>query len=89
MSFEKPGDSGLEESEISPDEAIAAANTFEALYDALRAVGEIEGSSKTYDAEELIELIRDFQEGNRLINEITRTHGLRNKVSELIDSLET
>lgn len=80
--------SGTRESspEKDPKTLIAEAQTFDELFEVLRQIGTIQGSSKMYDAEYLIKTIEGLRRGELLHNlrDITGTYGLRGKVDELL-----
>lgn len=64
---------------------ISDAKSVEELYEILRNKKVIKGSQDTFTAEELIILIEGVLLNRGLIEDITRTEGLRAKVQELID----
>ena len=76
---------------------IKDADSFDELYKVLRRKKEIQGSSKSYDAEDLIKIMEEGREFVRnaafsnlqaevmaFSNQITRSEGLRSKFLELI-----
>lgn len=70
---------------LSPEERIAAADSFEALYEVLRAIGPIQGSREVYEPEHIIDYAERVRGGARgLLDFITRTHDIRAKVEELL-----
>jgi len=66
-------------------EAIAAADSFDALYDVLDELGSIQGTQMDYDAGMLKRAIQGVRNGVSDLNIVTRTNGLRRKVSELLN----
>lgn len=89
----------FEKEAVEFESAIADARSFEDLYAALEKAGVIEGSQRTYTAAEIrsdIELAVNSIRAHRseelvktkdipLVKSITRAHGIRDKVIELID----
>jgi hypothetical protein len=64
-------------------EQVQSAKNFEELFLAIGEGKEIQGTQKSYSSEELVALINRVREGESL-NLITRSCGLRQKVSDLI-----
>lgn len=70
--------------ELSQEERIQSAKNFTELYDQLRTMRALRGSDGfVYHAEQLIDLMDEVQQGEKSIDYITRTAGLRDKVQEL------
>jgi serine/threonine protein phosphatase PrpC len=66
------------------DSGINGAKDFTELFRGLDGAGELRGSSKTYQADELKQLINDVRSGKKSVESITREGGLRRKVIDLI-----
>lgn len=69
------------------------AGTFEDLFDYIKEIGQIQGSTNVYNSETILNLIDNVRYANKNnqnpdnilgINEITRSSGLRDKVRDLI-----
>ena len=60
--------------------------SFDDLYIVLNEVEKVESPNGYFSAGELIKRINGVQEGKIQINRVTRTYGLRDKVSELLES---
>lgn len=83
---------------IESKKLIAGAKSFEELYCILDQIGEVPGSQKVYSAarlkekiEEVKKILEQIPQDERkeyfhgsLLDGITRTHGLRDKVRELL-----
>lgn len=63
---------------------IEEASSFDDLYETLRQIGGVEGTGKFYPAQKLIECIDGVRSGLISIGYVTRTHGLRDKVEQLL-----
>lgn len=79
-------EAGPDNVENSPEKLIADAATFEELYVALDQIGNIKGSNQTYSSEELKNRIEEVRV-NGMYTAITRTHGLREKVHQMLMSI--
>jgi len=62
---------------------VSSASTFEELFQALRTIGEVEGSKQTYSPKDLITIINHVRNKKLTPGSITRTYGLREKVIQL------
>ncbi|MFW5853296.1 MAG: hypothetical protein ACOCU8_01485 [Patescibacteria group bacterium] len=75
--------------EVENAEKINQTKSFEELYDVLREIGKIKGTTGVYSATNLITLIENVRSAEKIRdglfqnNTITRTYGIRNKVWEL------
>lgn len=83
--------SDIEEFPISlekrSENVIASARSFDELIDAIDELGRIKGADgHVYSADDLINLIGKIKGGELSTDYITRTSGLRNKVTELIQA---
>lgn len=72
------------ESDQSPENQIRESRTFDELYDTLDSLGRIHGSQGVYSADEIIGIVEKVRSGELTIDYVTRTYGLRDKVSELL-----
>lgn len=70
--------------ETNPEQAIASASNFKELESVLDSLGPIKGSEEIYSPDSLIDKINRVQNGEIRLEYITRTHGLRDKVAELL-----
>ena len=72
----------------SPEEVINGSETFDELYVALGAIGQVPGTLNmepyNYSADELKRIIDRVRRGKGLPGDVTRTYGLRGKVMELL-----
>jgi hypothetical protein len=82
--FDFPGNNEVKE-EMDPMIQIESASSFEELESVLDSIGPIKGSQEVYSADQLIDIIRRVREGSLHINNVTSTHGLRIKVSSLLE----
>ena len=60
------------------------AESFDSLYEAIRSIGEVEGTQKTYSSEEVIKVIERVRHGHRSIDFVTRSYGIRDAVERLL-----
>ena len=67
-----------------PSERISAARSFKGLYEAIEDIGNISGSQQTLSPSGWREVIEEVRVGRRDPLSVTRTHGLRDKVEDLI-----
>jgi hypothetical protein len=65
------------------EELIQGASSLPELYKVVQNIGEIQGSSENYSAEQIWERVRAYVNGEAEETIITRTGGLREKVKEL------
>ena len=72
------------DAEETKEELVSSTRSFRGLFKVLQAIGDVEGSSKTYSPGELITLIDRVRHQNLDPRYITRTYGLRKKVIELL-----
>ena len=97
--FGADGKAAAEKKEPTPDELVGASENWDDLINAVTQIGEIVGSDgKVYKAEEInsfLNLIKEqeargmmFTSKSPLLVSLTRTHGLRSKVIELLDKSE-
>ncbi|HEV8601145.1 MAG TPA: hypothetical protein VGQ87_00920 [Patescibacteria group bacterium] len=64
--------------------AIASSTTFDELYQALEMLGGVQGSKQRHSAEELKATINLVRKGQERPIAVTRSLGLRDKVTELL-----
>lgn len=76
--------SKIENSEL-PEQVIKRVSNFSELYEALDRVCPLKGSQGVYSSDELIDIINRVREKELPIEYVTRTYGLREKVSELLN----
>ena len=72
----------FEENEAKKE--IASAENFDQLFNTIRQIGEIKGTSQTYPANDLITIINDVRNMNLELRSVTRTLELRKKVEQLL-----
>jgi hypothetical protein len=82
------------EGEKTPEDLIVVCGDWDSLMEAVEEIGDIQGSEHVFKKDDLINVIqsiKDEEEGGRfiypkspLVNSITKTHGLRAKVKELL-----
>lgn len=82
MSIEK-GDS-LNPIEGKKSTGIEDAESFDALYEAIRTIGEIQGTKKNYTPEQLVKVIERVRHGHRPLEFVTRSYGIRDSVERLL-----
>jgi regulator of replication initiation timing len=87
-------DDKITEFPISPEQrafnVISSADSFESLVNAIDEIARIKGADgHVYSADELIDAIESVRTGDKTLNHITRTSGLRDKVAELLSVPET
>ena len=63
---------------------IENADSFEALYEAIRVIGEVQGTRKRYTPEQLIKAIEQVRHGHSSTKFITRSHSIRDAVDRLL-----
>lgn len=66
------------------EEMINSASSFEELFVTLTKIGEIQGSQEVFKSDRLIELVNGIRKQGLSLSVLTRTSGLREKVSELL-----
>lgn len=65
---------------------IENAESFDALYDAIRALDNIQGTVKSFTPEQLIKVIERVRHGHRPIEYVTRSYGIRAAVERLLEN---
>jgi hypothetical protein len=68
----------------SREEKIASANSIEELALIVEEIDFIDGSQETYQGEQVAEYIRLAAKKDILPNRVTRTHGIKDKLMELM-----
>ncbi|TAK97043.1 hypothetical protein EPO05_00340 [Patescibacteria group bacterium] len=68
------------------DQRIQAAENWDGLYRAIRENGNggIQGSQESFTAERLIKIIAGVRGGTNILADVTRSHGIREKVKQLL-----
>lgn len=69
-----------------PASLVERVNNFDQLEEVIDEIGPVRGSQDVYSPDQLIDLIKKVRVGELDINYVTSTHGLRGKVSELLQS---
>ena len=82
--IDNPGNGEEKGEAAKPSDRVSAARSFKDLYEAIKDIGDIRGSQQTLSPSGWREVIEEVRAGRRDPLSVTGTHGLRNKVEELI-----
>lgn len=70
---------------LEQEKSILNTNNFDELFEVLDKIGAIEGSRRFYSTKELKSIIEEIREGKSNLRAVTRTAGLRDKITELLE----
>lgn len=88
--FTEPGVEVMTEAELAFAKKVSDCKNFDALFDLLRSKTDgILGTSRTYTPEEVIVRIERVRNGHDVLQRVTRTFGLNEKVAELLKTDKT
>lgn len=91
MSIEKNTFETTAESRFSEEEKeslIRGSGSFFELYGILRTIDSVQGSNEVFTPDRLIEIIESVRKGEKTLEHITRTYGLRDAVERLLSKLD-